>query len=88
MQLTLKRQRPCRPRLKLTKWAWVVAWEAPNGGILTKPHSQNRITGPAVEAPIASVETRSWDVLACALIARKLGEDLARYGYRSDSVEG
>jgi hypothetical protein len=88
VQLTLQRQRLGRPRLKRAKWSWVVKWDAPNGGIPTKPHNSNRVTGSAVTVPDEAVDTRSWDVLACALIARKLGEDRARYGYHAENVEG
>ncbi|MET7329652.1 hypothetical protein [Nonomuraea sp. NPDC005650] len=57
--------------------------DTPNGGIPTKPHSQNRVTSSAVKVSDEAVESRPWDVLACALLARKLGEDRTRYGYRS-----
>ncbi|MGI5290899.1 hypothetical protein ACQEVF_47355 [Nonomuraea polychroma] len=88
VQLTLQRQRLGRPRLKRAKRAWVVEWDAPNGGIPTKPHSQNRITGSAVTVPDEAVETRSWDMLASILIARKLSADRQRYGYRPENVGG
>ncbi|MFI6182559.1 hypothetical protein ACIA8R_44020 [Nonomuraea sp. NPDC051191] len=88
VQLTLQRQRLGRPRLKRAKWAWSVDWETPNGGIPTKTNGRNRITGSSVHVPDEAVETRSWDVLACAIVARKLSDERAQYGYRAQNTEG
>ncbi|WP_431912922.1 hypothetical protein [Nonomuraea jabiensis] len=88
VQLTLQRQRLGRPRLKRAKWAWAVEWDAPNGGIPIKPDSQNRVTVSAVKVPDEAVEARCWDVLACAMIARKRGEERKRHGHHPEEPGG
>jgi hypothetical protein len=81
VQLTLRRQRPGRTRLNpLAKWSWTVEWEANSPGIETRP-GKSGIISSSVRVPDEAIEARCWDMLACALIARKLSDDRAQYGY-------
>ncbi|WP_433444577.1 hypothetical protein [Nonomuraea sp. CA-141351] len=88
MQLKLERVRLGRPRLnRAAKYHWSVEWTADSPGIETRP-GKGGIISASVRVPDEAVEARCWDVLACALIARKLGEDRTRYGYRPENMEG
>jgi hypothetical protein len=79
VRLKLQRVRLGRPRLhRAAKYHWSVEWTANSPGIETRPGK-----GGTIEGPHEAVESRCWDVLACALIAKELGEERTRYGYRT-----
>ncbi|MEU4511755.1 hypothetical protein AB0G05_19865 [Nonomuraea wenchangensis] len=88
VRLKLERVRLGRPRLnRLAKYHWSVEWTADSPGIETRP-GKSGIISASVHVPDEAVEARCWDVLACALIARKLSEERVQYGYRPANMEG
>lgn len=80
--LQLQRQTLGRAKLRRKQTSWIVAWDAPRPGIVTRAY-KGGTTASAVEVGDAAVDSGSWVPAACAAIASRMTADRARYGYRT-----